>query len=74
MSKSNRKGSENRQNHRSFAAQAAHRASAGPMQDKREKRLGTRAERRSAAVGDWASPSSRRERTERRVSADRDWD
>jgi hypothetical protein len=49
MGKSNRKGSENRQNHRSAAAQAAHRASAGPMQDKREKRLGTRRERSDRA-------------------------
>jgi len=30
---------------RSFAAQAAHRASAGPMRDKREKRLGSKRER-----------------------------
>lgn len=53
MGKTNRRGSENRQNHRaeprSWAAQSAHRASAGPMQDKREKRQGTRQERKDRA-------------------------
>lgn len=54
MSKSNCKGSENRQNHRSWAAQSAHRASAGPMVDRREKRLGTRAERTERRISeDW---------------------
>ena len=57
MGKTNRKGHraepgagrENAQNHRSWAAQSAHRASAGPMQDKREKRQGTRRERKDRA-------------------------
>ena len=41
---------------RSWAAQSAHRASAGPMVDRREKRQGTRAERTERRVSEDREP------------------